>query len=117
MIPHSPRATANLANWRRTVTVRTSGGAFGLVVSKGKLQVRKEGVKDPDLVVAMQDPSILLTWLRDSTEPVGDSVKSPALTDLVIEGTLVLNKPELETITRLDRVPRSLRRDNVVVAR
>lgn len=117
MIPHSPRATANLANWRRTVTVRTGGGTFGLVVNKGKLQVRKEGVKDPDLVVAIQDPSILLAWLRDSTEPVGDGAKSPALTDLVIEGTIVLNKPELETITRLDRVPRSLRRDNVVIAR
>ncbi len=114
MIPHSPRATANLANWRRKVTVRTGGGTFGLVVNKGKLSVRKEGVKEPDLVAAMQDPSILLAWLRDSTEPVGDSVKSPALTDLVIEGTLVLNKPELETITRLDRVPRSLRRDKVV---
>jgi hypothetical protein len=83
----------------------------------GKLQVRKEGVKDPDLILAIQDPTILLTWLRDSTEPVGDSVKSPALTDLVIEGTLILNKPELETVTRLDRVPRSLRRDNVAVAR
>jgi uncharacterized OB-fold protein len=117
MIPHSPRAKANLANWRRTVTVRTGGGTFGLVVNKGKLQVRKEGVKDPDLVAAIQDPSILLAWLRDSTEPVGDSMKSPALTDLVIEGTLVLNKPELETVTRLDRVPRSLRRDNVVMAR
>jgi len=81
------------------------------------LQVRKEGVKDPDLVVAIQDPSILLAWLRDSTEPVGNGAKSPALTDLVIEGTIVLNKPELETITRLDRVPRSLRRDNVVIAR
>jgi uncharacterized OB-fold protein len=114
MIPHSPRATANLANWRRKVAVRTGGGTFGLVVNKGKLSVRKEGVKEPDLVVALQDPSILLAWLRDSTEPVGDSVKSPALTDLVIEGTLVLSKPELETITRLDRVPRSLRRDKVV---
>ena len=117
MIPRSPRATANLANWRRTVAVRTGGGTFGLVVSKGKLQVRKESVKDPDLVVAIQQPSVLLTWLRDSTEPVGDAVKSPALTDLVIEGTLVLNKPELETITRLDRVPRSLRRDSVMKIR
>lgn len=117
MIPHSPRATANLANWRRTVTVRTGGGTFGLVMNRGKLQVRNEGVKDPDLVVAIKDPSTLLAWLHDSTEPVGDGMKSPALTDLVIEGTLVLNKPELETITRLDRVPRSLRRDRVVTAR
>ena len=116
MISHSPRATANLANWRRAVTVRTGGGTFGLVVNRGKLRVQNAGVKKPDLVVAIQDPSILLAWLQDSTEPVGDHVKSPALTDLVIEGTLVLNKPELETITRLDRVPRSLRRDNVVIA-
>ncbi len=114
MIPHSPRATANLTNWRRTVTVRTGGGTFGLVLNEEKLQVRKESMKEPDLVLAIEDPSILLAWLRDCTEPVGESVKSPALTDLVIEGTLILNKPELETVTRLDRVPRSLRRDNVL---
>jgi uncharacterized OB-fold protein len=114
MIPKSQRATANLANWRRTIAVRTGGGTFGLVINQRKLRVRKEGMKAADLVVAIEDPSILLAWLRDSTEPVGDGAKSPALTDLVIEGTLVLNKPELETITRLDRVPRSLRRDNVV---
>jgi uncharacterized OB-fold protein len=114
LIPKSQRATANLANWRRTVAVRTGGGTFALVINQGKLRVRKEGIKDADLVVAIQDPSILLAWLRDSTEPVADGAQSPALTDLVTEGTLVLNKPELETITRLDRVPRSLRRDNVV---
>jgi uncharacterized OB-fold protein len=117
LIPQSPRATANLANWRRTVTVRTGGGSFGLVMDQGKLRVRNEDGKEPDLVMAIKDPSILLAWLHDSTEPVGDAAKSPALTDLVIEGTLVLNKPELETVTRLDRVPRSLRRDNVVTVR
>jgi hypothetical protein len=113
MIPLSPRATANLANWQRAVTVRTGGGSFGFSVDQGKLQVSRDGVKNPDLIVAIEDPSVLLTWLHDSTAPTGEA-KSPALTDLVIEGTLVLNKPELETITRLDRVPRSLRRDNVV---
>jgi uncharacterized OB-fold protein len=114
MITRSQRATANMANWRRTVNVRTGGGTFSFVVNQGKLQVRNTAAKNPDLVVAIEDPAILLTWLHDSTQPSGDHVKSPALTDLVIEGTLVLNKPELETITRLDRVPRSLRRDNVV---
>lgn len=117
MVPHSPRATANLANWRRAVTVRTGGGTFGFVLNQGKIQVRKEAIKDADLVLAIQEPSILLTWLRDCTDPIGDTVQSPALTDLVIEGTLILNKPELETITRLDRVPRSLRRDSVTVTR
>lgn len=114
MISRSPRATANLANWRRTVTIRTGGGSFGLFVNQGKLQVRNSSARTPDLVAAIQDPAILLAWLHDSTKPGGDHAQSPALTDLVIEGKLVLNKPELETITRLDRVPRSLRRDNVV---
>jgi len=112
LISRSPRATANLANWRRTVNVRTGGGTFGLAINQGKLRVEKNGVKAPDMVVAVQDPTILQTWLWASNDPDGKA-QSPALTDLVIEGTLVLNKPELETITRLDRVPRSLRRDNV----
>ncbi len=116
IIPRSARATANLANWTRSVAVRTAGGSFGFVIEQGKLQVRNEVPRNPDLVVAVEDPSILLAWVRDCTEPAGDAAKSPALTDLVIEGTLVLNKPELETITRLDRVPRSLRRDNVIAA-
>lgn len=114
MIPLSPRATANLANWRRTVSVRTGGGMFSLVFDRGRLQITPDAPQKPDLIVAIEDPSILLAWLRDSTAPTAGSIKSPALTDLVIEGTMVLDKPELETITRLDRVPRSLRRDNVV---
>lgn len=65
-------------------------------------------------MLRLSDPSPLLAWLRDSTEGSGEAMTSPALTDLVMEGTLVLDKPELETITRLDRVPRSLRRDNVL---
>jgi len=115
LIPRSPRATANLANWRRTVTVSTGGGSFTFVMDNGKLSVRDEAVKRADLIVGVKDPAVLLAWVQDSTETFGEGFKSPALTDLVIEGTLVLNKPELETITRLDRVPRSLRRDQVVV--
>jgi uncharacterized OB-fold protein len=117
LVPRSRRATANLANWRRTVTIRTGGGSFGLALDQGKLRVPKQESKDPDLVMAIKDPGLLLAWLHECTEPVGEGAQSPALTDLVIEGTLVLNKPELETVTRLDRVPRSLRRDNVVTVR
>jgi uncharacterized OB-fold protein len=114
LIPQSARATANLAHWNRTVNVQTGGGNFSLVVKKGKLEVREEIAGDADLILRLKDPSVLLAWLRDSTEGVGEGFESPALTDLVVEGTLVLNKPELETITRLDRVPRSLRRDRVL---
>jgi len=78
------------------------------------LRVQDETAEKADLVVTVADPAVLLAWLRDSTEGMAEGFGSPALTDLVIDGTLVLDKPELETITRLDRVPRSLRRDHVV---
>lgn len=113
MIPQSPRATANLANWQRTVSVQTGGGSLSFVVENGKLAVHDREAEKPDLILRVKDPAMLLAWLRDSTEGVREGLESPPLTDLVIEGTLVVNKPELETITRLDRVPRSLRRDGV----
>ncbi|MGO8731477.1 MAG: hypothetical protein ACLQVM_01645 [Terriglobia bacterium] len=113
LIPQSARATANLAHWNRIVNVQTGGGDFSFAVEKGKLRVQDESTEGADLVLSVKDPAVLLAWLRDSTEGIGEGFESPALTDLVVEGTLVLNKPELETITRLDRVPRSLRRDHV----
>jgi len=116
MIPQSARAKSNLANWNRVVDVQTGGGSFGFAVEKGKLRVLDEGAADADLILSVKDPGVLLAWLRDATGDRKEGFGSPALTDLVIEGTLVLNKPELETITRLDRVPRSLRRDHVQVS-
>lgn len=113
-VTRSPRARANLANWRRTINVQTGGGTFSFIVDKGKLSVRDEGAKEPDLILRIQNPAILLAWLRDSTEGGREGFESPPLTDLVVDGTLVLNKPEFETITRLDRVPRSLRRDGIL---
>jgi uncharacterized OB-fold protein len=114
LIPQSARATANLAHWNRIVNLQTGGGDFSFVVEKGKLRVQDESAAEADLVLSLKDPTVLLAWLRDSTEGIREGFESPALTDLVMEGTLVLNKPELETITRLDRVPRSLRRDRVL---
>jgi uncharacterized OB-fold protein len=117
MIPHSPRATANLANWQRSVSVQTGGGNFSFQVDNGKLAVREEDAEKQDLILRLKDPAVLLAWLRDSTEGVQEGLESPPLTDLVMDGSLVVNKPELETITRLDRVPRSLRRDGVLKER
>jgi uncharacterized OB-fold protein len=114
LIPQSARATSNLAHWKRTVNIQTGGGDFSFVVEKGKLRVQDERAEEADLILSVKEPAVLLGWLRDSTEGIGEGFESPALTDLVMEGTLVLNKPELETVTRLDRVPRSLRRDNIL---
>jgi uncharacterized OB-fold protein len=113
MVGQSPLATADLANWRRTVNVQTGGGAFHFAVEDGKLRAGAASAENPDLILRVADPSVLLVWLRDATEGVAEGFASSALTDLVVDGTLVLNKPELETITRLDRLPRSLRRDRV----
>jgi hypothetical protein len=114
LVPQSARATANLAHWNRLVNVQTGGGNFSLAVENGKLRVQDEVGEEADLILSLKDPGVLLAWVRDATEGLKEGFGSPALTDLVMEGTLVLNKPELETITRLDRVPRSLRRDQVL---
>ena len=113
LIAKSGRASANLANWERTILVRTAGGAFGFRITKGKLEALRDAPAQADLVVTLADPAVLLGWLRSATGSTGAEA-SPALTDLVIEGTLWLSKTELETVTRLDRIPRSLRRDGVV---
>jgi uncharacterized OB-fold protein len=117
MIKRSPRASANLANWNRAVAVRTAGGDIGLLVRGGGLEVATQVPEPADLVLTLTDPSVLLGWLRAATGSAGKSggaeAGSAALTDLVIEGTIWLSKSELETVTRLDRIPRSLRRDGV----
>ncbi len=101
-IKKSPRAQKDLANWKRVVKIKTSGGEFGLLIDNSQLRVL-ESVSNPDLVLAVENPNTLLPWVR---------MGRGALTNLVMEGTLWVSKPELETITRLDRIPRSLRRDN-----
>ncbi|MBI2450171.1 MAG: hypothetical protein HYV47_01390 [Candidatus Nealsonbacteria bacterium] len=99
-IKKSPRAQKDLANWSRRVQVKTRGGEFGFVVDNGRLEI--SSFTEPDLILAVENPAALLSWLE----------RGSALTNLVMEGTLWVSKPELETISRLDRLPRSLRRDN-----
>ena len=52
---------------------------------------------------------MLQGWLQD-TNAAAMRPESPPLTDLVLDNVILLSKNELETITRLDRLPRSLRR-------
>lgn len=100
-IQNSKRAQSDLVNWVRQVKVKTGGGNFGFKIDNGKLEMLKDEFQ-PDLVLAIDDPSLILAWLE----------RGAALTNLVMEGTLWVSKSELETITRLDRLPRSLRRDD-----
>ncbi|RMF91523.1 MAG: hypothetical protein D6736_05020, partial [Nitrospinota bacterium] len=88
-------------------------GTFSFRIEDGRLEVSDTDTPQPDLILTLPDPRVLLLWLQDSTEP-GKKVESPPLTDLVMEGTMWLNRAEIETITRLDRIPRSLRRDKII---
>jgi hypothetical protein len=114
MVSKSPRATADLRSWRRLVRLETQAGAFAISIDNGRIEVNEGTSGAPDLVFRMHDPAILVAWLHGATGGARAGSQSPPLTDLVVEGTLILNKPEMETITRLDRIPRSLRRDSEV---
>lgn len=95
----SPRAQKDLANWVRRVRVKTRAGTFYFFINNGQLGLLGG---EPDFTLAIENPADLLPYLE----------KGAALTNLVMEGTLWVSKSELETIFRLDRLPRSLRRDN-----
>ena len=100
-IPKSPRAQRDLANWTRKIQVKTGGGKFGLVLDKQRIKVVKEKVPRPDLVLVVEDPSNLIKWTN------GDS-----LVNMIRNGLAGINNlQDMETIFKLDRLHRSIRRD------
>lgn len=100
-IPKSPRAQRDLANWTRKIQVKTGGGKFGLLLDKQKIKVVKDKVPRPDLVLVLQDPAHLIGWIN------GDS-----LVNLIRTGSAGINNlQDMETIFKLDRLHRSVRRD------
>lgn len=108
-VARSVRAAADLTHWKRLVKVSLPSGEFHFLLDNGRLEVQQEADGQPDLILTVVHPSALLAWLRDSVKTT--ELTSAPLTDLVMEGTIRLNKTEMETITRLDRLPRSLRRE------
>jgi len=100
-IPKSPRAQRDLANWTRKILVKTGGGKLGLALDKQKIKVVKDKIPRPDLVLVMDDPSHLVGWTR------GDSIVNMIRTG----SAAVSNLQDMETIFKLDRLPRSVRRD------
>ncbi|MCJ7495409.1 MAG: hypothetical protein MUP68_14395 [Deltaproteobacteria bacterium] len=100
-IPKSPRAQRDLANWSRKIQVKTGGGKFGLILDKQRIKVVKEKVPRPDLILGIEDPTYLIGWTN------GDS-----LVNMIRMGFAGINNlQDMETIFKLDRLPRSIRRD------
>ncbi len=100
-IPKSPRAQRDLANWTRKIQVKTGGGKLGLVLDKQKIKVVKEKVSRPDLVLVVEDPANLVGW-----------TKGGSIVNLIRTGAAGINNlQDMETIFKLDRLHRSIRRD------
>jgi len=101
-IKKSPRAQRDLVNWNRKILVKTGGGSLGLVIANQDLKlVEKKQVARPNLVITIDDPQYLIGWTK------GDSIINLIRTDKAA----VSNLQDLETIFKLDRLPRSMRRD------
>ncbi len=100
-IPRSPRARRDIANWTRRILIKTGGGKFGLLLDKQKIKVLKDKVPRPDLILVVEDPAHLSGWTR------GDS-----LVNMIRTGDAGINNlQDMETVFKLDRLPRSIRRD------
>lgn len=106
----SRRATKNLKNWERRVEIKTPAGYRCLMIKNGELSIN-DG-KSFHISFFLMQPEKFAAWLVAAANPASEQV--PALTDLIMDGSLVMSKPEIETITRLDRLPRSLRRDGII---
>lgn len=101
-IPKSPRAQRDLANWDRKILVKTGGGFFGLIIAGQDLKlVDEKDVAEPDLILIIDDPEHCVNWTK------GASIINLIRTDQAA----ISNLQDLETIFKLDRLPRSLRRD------
>lgn len=103
-IAQSPRARHNLAGWRRLIEVKAPAGSFRLKIDDGSLEVIEgDGPQPIDFVMQCRESRLLVDWM---------SFKE-ALTNAIITGRLWISvNREFTTIFKLDRLPRSVRRDS-----
>jgi hypothetical protein len=97
----SERARKDIADWKRTILVKTLGGQFALIIDNGSMEVSESEPLSPDFSMVCQDPRTLLDGL----------CYRGAITDSVISGKLWISKnAEFTTIFKLDRMARSMAR-------
>jgi hypothetical protein len=101
-ITGSHRATADLANWDVVVNGHSAGFDFHITV-RDNLVTFQPGLADHcAFEIAVADPQVFLDWWETGA----------ALTNLLMEGTMWMSDSlGLETIFKLDRLPRSIRRE------
>jgi uncharacterized OB-fold protein len=95
------RARKDIAGWRRTISVRTRGGRFAILIDDGNIKLEEFEPPSPDFVMVSEDPRTLLDGLA----------YRGAITDSVINKKLWLSKnKEFNTVFKLDRMARSVAR-------
>ena len=95
------RARQDIADWRRTIHVKTAGGDVTLRIDNGNLTVQDGLAGHPDFVMVCADPGTLLEGLA----------YNGSLTQAIMENKLWISKnPEFTTIFKLERMARSLAR-------
>lgn len=95
------RARKDIAGWKRTISVKTRGGQFTLLIDDGNIELKESEPPSPDFVMVSEDPRTLLDGLA----------YRGAITDSVINKKLWLSKnKEFNTIFKLDRMARSVAR-------
>jgi len=101
-VGQSPRAQSNLAGWQRTIEVKTAAGSLTLRIDDGSLAVTDNAPEESDFLMVLDDPGLLVEWLTFKE----------ALTNAIVTGALWISvNKEFTTIFKLDRLPRSVRRD------
>ena len=99
----SPRARHNLAGWRRLIEVKCPAGSLAVKIDDGSLEVLDgERPERADFVMLCAESKLLVDWMSFQE----------ALTNAIITGRLWISvNREFTTIFKLDRLPRSVRRD------
>ncbi|MEW6046947.1 MAG: SCP2 sterol-binding domain-containing protein [Bacillota bacterium] len=95
------RARRDIANWWRTILVKTTGGTLVMKIANGDLTVEEGTAAAPDLVMVVADPAVLLNALA----------YRGSLTQAIMTGKLWISKNvEFTTVFKLERMARSLAR-------
>ncbi len=95
------RARQDIAEWRRNIHVRTTGGNLTIGIDDGNLAIQEGLVGTPDFVMVSADPATLSEGLA----------YKGSLTQAIMDKKLWISKnPEFTTIFKLERMARSLAR-------
>lgn len=98
---HCERARQDIADWQRSIHVKTNGGQFTMRIADGTLSVTEGLSGQPDFVMVVSDPATLADGLA----------YRGSLTQAILDKKVWISKnPEFTTIFKLERMARSLAR-------